>query len=326
VTASLTPETVDAGDAGGATAAETPKERLAYWGYRSAAALGRALPERVGRPAFDAVGAIGARVLPGIRSTVAANQARVLGVDAASEVANVAARRAFRLYARYWYDTFHLPAWSPEEVASRTTSDGFGHVEAALGGGRGIVCALPHMGNWDATGYWLSAQGYRVASVAEVLRPPRLFDLFLRHREALGMRIVPLAGGGGVGRQLSALLSDNWIVALVADRDLSGRGVEVEMFGAPRRLPAGPALLALASGAPLLVAALYTRPDGWHVHVDPPLDLEPTGDRRADVRGLTRRIAEAFERSIAAQPNDWHLFQPGWATNAPTTSDASDAS
>jgi KDO2-lipid IV(A) lauroyltransferase len=84
------------------------------------------------------------------------------------------------------------------------------------------------------------------------------------------------------------------------------------MFGAPRRLPAGPALLSITSGAPLLTAALYSRPHGWHIRVDAPLEFEPTGERRADVRALTRRIAAAFERSIAAQPTDWHLFQPGW--------------
>jgi KDO2-lipid IV(A) lauroyltransferase len=167
------------------------------------------------------------------------------------------------------------------------------------------------MGNWDAAGRWLGALGYRIAAVAEVLRPPRLFDLFVRHREDLGMRIVPLAGG--TGRQLGALLGDNWIVALVADRDLSGRGVEVEMFGAPRRIPAGPALLALSSGAPLLPCALYTTGEGWRIEIGAPLVVAPTGDRRADAEALSRTLACHFERAVSARPADWHLFQPGWA-------------
>jgi KDO2-lipid IV(A) lauroyltransferase len=289
---------------------ERPKERLAYWAYRSAEAVGGATPEAVGRPVARLLGDLAARALPGVRATVAANQARVLGVEPASPVAAIAAREAFELYARYWYDTFRVRTIPDDEVLRRTTVSGMDNVDQALERGTGVVCALPHMGNWDAAGRWLSVQGYRIASVAEVLRPPRLFELFLRHRRELGMRIVPLSGG--TGRQLSALLSENWILALVADRDLSGRGVEVEMFGARRRLPTGPALLSLSSGAPLLPCALYTTAEGWRIEIGEPVAIESTGDRRADVTAVMRILARHFERSISAHPADWHLFQPGW--------------
>jgi KDO2-lipid IV(A) lauroyltransferase len=289
---------------------ETPKERLAYWAYRAVEALGAGVPDRIGRPAARAVGALAARALPGVRATVTENQARVLGVEPSSPVADVAAREAFASYARYWYDTFRIRAISDEEVVRRTTSGGLEHIDAALADGRGVICALPHMGNWDAAGRWLSALGYRMAAVAEVLRPPRLFELFVRHREELGMRVVPLAGS--IGRQLGALLADNWIVALVADRDLSGRGVEVEMFGERRRIPTGPALLSLSSGAPLLPCALHTRPDGWHVEIGAPLAVERSGDRRTDVVAISNALARHFERAVSARPAEWHLFQPGW--------------
>ena len=300
-----------AGSAGDDATAETPKERLAYWAYRSAEALGAVTPDRIGRPLARASGALAWRTLPGIRATVEANQARVLGVEPGSELARAAARDAFALYARYWYDTFRVRTIPDDDVTRRTTCDGLEYVDAALEGGIGVICALPHMGNWDAAGRWLSIHRYRIASVAEVLRPPRLFELFLRHRAELGMRIVPLAGSQ-TARELSSLLAANWIVALVADRDLSGRGVEVRMFGARRRVPAGPALLALSSGAPLMPCALYTRDDGWHIQIDAPLSIERTGDRRADVRAICEALVARFERSIAAQPADWHLFQPGW--------------
>jgi lauroyl/myristoyl acyltransferase len=291
---------------------ETPKERLAYWAYRAAEALGAATPERIGRPVASALGALAARALPGVRATVAANQARVLGVEPGSALADVAAGEAFGAYARYWYDTFHVPRIASEDVLARTTTEGMERVDEALRDGKGVICALPHMGNWDAAGRWLSTKGYRVAAVAEVLRPPRLYELFLRHRQELGLRIVPLAEGEHVGQQLSGLLAENWIVALVADRDLSGGGVEVEMFGAPRRIPAGPALLSLASGAPLLPCALYTRGSGWHIRIGAPLATTRSGSRREDVLAISRALACDFERSIAAQPADWHLFQPGW--------------
>ncbi len=112
--------------------------------------------------------------------------------------------------------------------------------------------------------------------------------------------------------QLQAFLRDNWIVGLVADRDLTGRGIEVEMFGAPRRLPAGPATLALTTGAPLVVCAATSDPDGWTLRVGRPIEVPRSGNQREDVRALTARMGERFERLIAANPADWHMFQPAW--------------
>ena len=176
-----------------------------------------------------------------------------------------------------------------------------------------MICALPHMGNWDAAGRWLVATGQRLVSVAEQLEPPRLFELFLEHRRSLGMDIIGTSDAR-VGQQLAARLADNRVVALVADRDLSGRGVEVTMFGKARKLPAGPALLSITTGAPLMVCPVYQTTDGWVCVFGAPLQIEPSGDRRSDVVALTELMGEAFERAIAAAPSDWHMFQPGWPT------------
>lgn len=282
-----------------------------YWGYRALERLAMVLPERIGRRVFDVLGRIASRLMPGVRATVAANQARVLGLPQGHRFVRQATQEAFRLYARYWYDTFHVRALSDEEILRRTRFEGLEHVAAALGKGRGCVAVIPHTGNWDVAGRWLRIAGYQVVAVAEVLRPRRLTDLFVRHRRALGMEIVPLEPGTGVGRRLASLLAENRIVALVADRDLTGRGVEVEMFGAPRRLPTGPATLAISTGAPLLVCSSATTEEGWAFRVEP-LEIERTGDLRTDVAVVTRAIAERFERQIAANPPDWHVFQPAW--------------
>ena len=291
---------------------ESLRLRAAYWGYRTAEALAMALPYAVARPLFRGLGAIAYRVLDGVRDTVARNQARVLGVDARSEAARAATREAFDLYARYWLDTFRVRVISADELDRRTTVTGHAHIDAALAAGTGCVAVMPHMGNWDVAGHWLATHGYPTAAVAEQVRPRRLFELFLRHREALGMRIIGLETDRHVGQQLTSLLASNWLVGLVADRDLGGRGVDVEMFGAPRRLPAGPALLSITSGAPLLMCTTTTTRNGWVVEIGPPLAFERTGTTRADVVALTTVIARAFERTIAAHPTDWHMFQPAW--------------
>lgn len=291
---------------------ESAKERLAYWGYRSVEWLGMTLPERAGRRVFRGLGRLAFRALPGVRATVAANQARVLGVEPDSSLAQAAAREAFDLYARYWFDSFRMRVLSSAEVNKRVQHAGREHIDRALEAGKGCICAVPHMGNWDAAGRWMAVGEYRVAAVAEELKPRRLFELFLDHRREIGMRIVPLSAGTHVGQQLAGLLADNWVVALVADRDLAGRGIEVEMFGAKRILPAGPALLSLSTGAPLLVCSLATTDDGWFVRINPPLEIDRTGNVRDDVATLTRLMGREFERAIAARPAEWHMFQPGW--------------
>jgi KDO2-lipid IV(A) lauroyltransferase len=281
-----------------------------YVVYRTMSWLGQALPTRTGRAIYERAGRLAFRLLPGARATVAANQAQVLGRLPDDPLVQGSTRDAFALYARYWFDSFHALGWSDERVLETFRFDGIEHVEKGLADGRGVIIALPHIGNWDVGG---RAMGLRVApivSVAEHLRPEKLFELFLEHRRRLGMDIIDLASEH-VGRQLTQHLERNRIVALVADRDLSGGGVEVEMFGRTRRMPAGPALLSLSSGAPLLSGPVYTTPDGW-IEVLTPVSIEPTGKRKQDIVALTRALAAAFEQAIAAAPSDWHLFQPAW--------------
>ncbi len=176
---------------------------------------------------------------------------------------------------------------------------------------KGGICALPHLGNWDAAGRWMNAIGLPALAVAEELTPRRLYDLFVELRNSIGMDVVGLSDPN-VGRTLAIALGEGRMIALVADRDFTGRGVEVEMFGRKRTIPAGPALLSLTTGAPLIVTPTYTTPNGWRIEIREPLSIEPTGDKRADVRALTILMARTFEEAIAAAPSDWHMFQPGW--------------
>jgi len=131
---------------------ETPRERLAYHGYALAERLARALPERWSRAVFAALGRLAHAALPGVRATVARNLARVLGRPPDDPLVRAATREAFDLYARYWHDTFRLPAMGPEVVRARFRVEGLEHLDAALARGRGAICVAPHMGNWDAAG------------------------------------------------------------------------------------------------------------------------------------------------------------------------------
>jgi KDO2-lipid IV(A) lauroyltransferase len=143
-----------------------------------------------------------------------------------------------------------------------------------------------------------------VSTVAERLRPESLFDRFIAYRKKLGMEVLPLTGGDD---DVTAVLADRLraggFVCLVADRDLSERGIPVTFFGRPSRMPVGPAALSLKTGAPLIPATLhYDGPDLVITFHDA---IEPDGG----VVAMTQRCADAFAVGIAAHPQDWHMLQ-----------------
>jgi phosphatidylinositol dimannoside acyltransferase len=291
---------------------ESLSERVSYAAFAMAERLSAALPEALGRRLFE-VGAVAAfHLAPRARRVVERNLSRVIGKAPGSPTLRAAAKEAFRSYGRYWFDTFHVRTVDHDDFLGRYRFNGAEHLVRAVEGGRGAVLALPHLGNWDAAGKWVHMNGWRITAVAEALRPQRLYDLFLRHREALGLEIVGLEDDRRAAERLVQLIGDNVLIALVADRDLKGRGVVVEMFGEERMLPSGPALLALTTGSPLLPAACYDEGDGWVTFVEPPLEIERTESLRDDVTALTRLLAKRFERAIAAAPTQWHMFQPAW--------------
>lgn len=291
---------------------ETLQERLSYTAFAAAEKLAMALPESLGRPLFEGAGAAAFHFVTRARRVVASNLARVLGREAGSPLVQAATKEAFRSYGRYWYDTFHARVMPDEELLRRQVFIGREHLEKAFEDGKGLVLALPHLGNWDTAGAWVPRQGWRITAVAELLRPERLYNLFLEHRRALGMGVLALSDDRKVAEECVRLLSENELIALVADRDLKGNGVVVEMFGEERRIPAGPALLSLATGCPLMSASCYDTPAGWVTFISEPIEIERTDSLRADVTAMTRILASHFERAIAAAPTQWHMFQPAW--------------
>ena len=178
----------------------------------------------------------------------------------------------------------------------------------ALVGGRGAVMALPHSGNWDMAGVWLAQKYGTFTTVAERLKPESLYDRFIAYRESLGFEVLPLTGGQRPPMEvLAERLEANRFVCLMADRDLTRSGVQVDFFGEPTRLPAGPARLALESGAPLHPAHVYYDGDDCVVQIDDALDTSS-----GDVGVITQALADRFAVNIAAHPQDWHMLQPQW--------------
>ncbi len=280
-----------------------------------------ALPEPVAMGLGNLVGEVLFHVRRGQRAQVTANLARVLGADGDDAVLlDRWARRAFREYARYWVEGARLPGITPETVAQHVQVEGLHHLHDAAASGTGCILALPHVGSWEYGGAFLATQGLPMTAVAERVEPPELFDYFVEQRAAMGLTIVPLDRHSG--GTLLATLRAGRLVGLLCDRDIEGTGIEVEFFGERTTMPAGPATLALRTGATLCTGAVYSGPGRQHrALVEAPLDTTRTGGLRVDVARLTQEIAGRLEGLIRRAPDQWHVFQPLWLADRPAVAD-----
>ncbi|WP_030221708.1 phosphatidylinositol mannoside acyltransferase [Streptomyces sp. NRRL WC-3626] len=240
------------------------------------------------------------------------NYARVVP-DAGPERLAELSRAGMRSYLRYWMESFRLPAWSAERVAGGFEAKDLHHLTDGMAEGKGVILALPHLANWDLAGAWVTTKlGIPFTTVAERLKPETLYDRFVAYREGLGMEVLPHSGGSAFGT-LARRLRDGGLVCLVADRDLSASGVEVDFFGETARMPAGPALLAQQTGARLLPVTLwYNDSTVMRGRVHPPVGVPESGTRPEKTSVMTQALADAFATGIAEHPEDWHMLQRLW--------------
>ncbi|WP_105975788.1 phosphatidylinositol mannoside acyltransferase [Streptomyces geranii] len=277
-------------------------------GWSAVKKLPEAAAVRLGRTIADlAWKRRGERVL-----RLESNYARVVP-DATPERLAELSRAGMRSYLRYWMESFRLPSWSPERVRTGFEPKDLHHLTDGLASGKGVILALPHLGNWDLAGAWVTTKlETRFTTVAERLKPESLYDRFVAYREGLGMEVLPHSGGTAFGT-LARRLRDGGLVCLVADRDLSASGVEVKFFGDTARMPAGPALLAQQTGALLLPVTLwYDDSPVMRGRVHPPIEVPETGTKAEKTSVMTQALADAFATGIADHPEDWHMLQRLW--------------
>ncbi|MBA2772901.1 MAG: phosphatidylinositol mannoside acyltransferase [Nocardioidaceae bacterium] len=216
-------------------------------------------------------------------------------------------QRAMRSYFRYWHEVFLLPSWSHQRIVDTVVTTGEEGFRRRYEEGKGGIIALPHMGNWDLAGAWACLTEMPVSTVAERLRPEVLYDRFLSYRTSLGMEVSPLTGGGNPLNDLRAAIRRGRLVCLVADRDLSTSGVEVDLLGEPARMPTGPAALARMTGAPLVALTSEYRGPLLRLHFSDIVEVQPGKD---GVRAMTQQLADFYTAAIRRRPEDWHLLQP----------------
>ena len=245
------------------------------------------------------------------------NLRRVLGPSATGAQVRQVSREGMRSYARYWLEVFRLPVIPAERLLSDTNATGeVDQMFAHLAAGRGVVVALPHMGNWDQAGAWAIASGVEsFTTVMERLEPADLYDRFVGFREGLGMEVLPATGGDSPFGILARRLRAGKLVVLLCDRDVTGAGIEVDFFGERALMMSGPAALAAQTGAALMPATLWHEDDRWGLRVHEEIPVPAEGDRWQRAAAMTQQVAHVFERGIAEHPADWHMLQRVFVTD-----------
>ncbi len=284
------------------------KEQATYLAYAGGWRAVRLMPESLAYSTFDQIADQQWRSNTGSVRQLEANLARVLGPIDQDRLREVS-RAGMRSYMRYWCDAFRLPGWDAARLDTFELRNAH-RLADPVDQGRGVVVALPHMGNWDHAGAYVSQHISAVNTVAEKLEPEKLYSAFLEFRTSLGM-VIHGMGDPGVFGHLRNALERGGLVALLADRDLSARGVDVDFFGETARFPAGPAALAVDTGASLVTATLFW--DGRNVAEITPEITPPTrGSREERIRLTTQGVADALAAGIRDHPADWHMLQRLW--------------
>ena len=296
----------------GASPAARRRDRLVYWAYRAALPLAAVVPPRLAYPLLDRIGDLARLLNRPARRAVEANVLRVLGRPGRRW--RLAVRGAFRHGARNYYDTLRIPRLTAGEIAELVPVRGWEHLDAALGVGKGAILVGAHLSSIALAAQTIAARGHTIRIVVEPVRPPELLQLLIDLRTGVGLQLVPL--GPRLGVELLAALRRNEVVGLIVDRDVAGTGICVPFFGEPTRLPSGPALLALRSGAAILPAIVVRRGARLGGTIEPPIPIVRGDGAREDVRAITRAITARLEYYIGRHPEQWTVFQPVWDASA----------
>jgi phosphatidylinositol dimannoside acyltransferase len=298
--------------------------RLRGRALRGASWLACHLPERPLIALAELAGDVWYRATPGRAAQARRNLARVVAWLAANDrgtpLARAAAldprvlerlvRLAYRHAARYYLEVARTPGITGSELLKRMAVETPDTVEEAFTPGRPAMFVGLHFGAIELPALFMASRVGEAVGPMETLGDPELQEWFVRTRGAAGVRIVGLREAR---RELTAALRAGTYVGLVGDRDLTGGGTLTELFGAPARLPLGPALLAIETGAPAYVSAVRRSTPGRYIGRLERIDVPADGSRRERATATTASIARAFERVIEDAPEQWWaVFFPLW--------------
>lgn len=269
------------------------------------------LPLRFVMRMADVGASIAARRGGAMIDRLCANMARLTGTEPSADEVRGAVRSHIRNYA----EQLMLGSRRGEPLLDGVAFEGFEALAAASEDGP-VVLALGHSGSWDRAGAWVCAHGRGIVTVAEKVEPPALFEHFVSLREGLGMEIIGVAKGESVFSTLiERVRGRSVIVPLLADRDISGSGIEVDLGTRRALVAAGPAALATKLERPLFAACITYEnetPTGADIRVRCVGPINADGQERPGlnrVEALTQAWVDDFAAMMATKAQDWHMMQ-----------------
>jgi KDO2-lipid IV(A) lauroyltransferase len=271
-------------------------------------------PRWLSRAAAAAIGNSAYYLMPMRRAIAKQNFSHVLGKPTSDPEVRRVARQAMRNFACYLRDVMIYPSLSVKELEQRITFHTEEHFTQALALGKGAIIVSAHFGNMDMPGALLARKFKPVTLVSETLRPQQLMDFLTRVRAAHNVILFPY---DRAPRKIIEALKRNEMTAFLLDFGVTHHfdlvTVPVTFCSTPTRFPAGPAQLALLTGAPIIVGHSRVSADGHiDVYTTPPIVVTRSGNRRKDMQETMQEIARRMEDFIRAHPDQWYIFRPMW--------------
>jgi len=288
--------------------------QILFW-IKFGTRVARRTPRPVGKFVAGAIALIMMVLGTERRHQVERNLYRILGKQFGYLRMRLLQAQTFVSYGWYWFEILHHRP-NKHSLKEYFTGVGVENVDQALAEGKGLIMALPHLGNWDLAAAWFAELGYRPSAVAEVLKPEEVFEWFVSQRQAIGLEVI--AYNPTAITHAKESLRKNQMLCLLCDRNLKGSGVETQFFSEPTALPGGPALIALQEAVPIIPVGIYRQRGGrFLVEFGSPIRVqrEESESVRTTVTRVTQELTDRLEVIIRKAPQQWLMMQPNWPSD-----------
>ena len=286
---------------------------LVGFGYSLAWALVKKLPDNLTKKLFQKFAEIAyEKDVKGVQQ-LRSNLSFMLDLKTDSLELENLVKEGMKTYFRYWQELFRLPVWTKNYVNQNIRIIGLQYLQDTFQAKKPFITAMPHMGNWDAAGFWYTHNFGELTTVAERLKPESLFKKFVKFRNAFGAEVIPTEGETDIFMQLIRRAKEGRMIALVADRDITKNGIEISYAKSKTTFPVGPAAIAtILNGSIVPMSSFYDEKNILTLEFFPPLTPDQNLSKEENIKSLTQKLADIFEREIKNHPKDWHMLQKVW--------------
>jgi KDO2-lipid IV(A) lauroyltransferase len=219
------------------------------------------------------------------------------------------AARAYRHIGRGMIEYGLFPSLMNKKLDRFLTISGEDNLRGIQSGNRGAVMVTGHFGSWELMGAFLASRGWPVDYLVGEQHNLLVNRLMNDHRRLFGIGLIEM---GVAARGVIKAIRAGRMVCMLSDQDAGPDGVVVNFLGRPASTPKGPAAFALKTGAPLACGFIIREGHRQRVIIEPPVDIEASGDKDEDIRDLTQKYTDILETYIRKYPDHWFWPHRRW--------------